>query len=90
MGGGRSHGSAVESFAQRDLNAGPSHPVLRLCSICVLEDVCCELSLKINRQNEMQDSLSSLFSNYVQLPKLNVAGSIPVSRSRLSTHLKQS
>jgi hypothetical protein len=34
----------------------------------------------LNRQNEMPDS-RCLLSNHRQLPKLNVAGSIPVSRS---------
>jgi hypothetical protein len=35
----------------------------------------------LNRQNEMQEMLCSLFPIDCRLPKLNVAGSIPVSRS---------
>jgi hypothetical protein len=35
-----------------------------------------------NRQNEMLETLCSLFPIDCRLPKLNVAGSIPVSRSK--------
>ncbi|HTC76951.1 MAG TPA: hypothetical protein VK684_15325, partial [Edaphobacter sp.] len=36
------------------------------------------------RQNEMQETLCYLFPIDRRLPKLNVAGSIPVSRSRFN------
>ena len=45
----------------------------------------CEIPVNSIAGKRCPDSLCSLFSIYVQLPKLNVAGSIPVSRSIEST-----
>ena len=38
----------------------------------------------LHRQNRATKALSSLFAIYGQFPKLNVAGSIPVSRSMIN------
>jgi hypothetical protein len=59
------------------------------CAPFVLHLICVErtdrkLSI-LYRQNEMQETLCYLFPIDRRLPKLNVAGSIPVSRSIGST-----
>jgi hypothetical protein len=58
-----------------------------VCSI-VLRLICVQRKDRktgiLNRQNEMLETLCSLFPIDCRLPKLNVAGSIPVSRSRLN------
>ena len=38
----------------------------------------------LNRQNEVRETLCSLFPIYCRIPKLDVACSIPVSRSMFS------
>jgi hypothetical protein len=44
-----------------------------------------EIAHVLHRQNDATKTLSLLFAIYRQFPKLNVAGSIPVSRSIKST-----
>jgi len=55
-----------------------------LCSTCAPFDLAERTDRKLSilyRQNEMQETLCYLFPIDRRLPKLNVAGSIPVSRS---------
>ena len=59
----------------------PENFVLRLCSVKRRPEPQGENSLILYRQNEMPKTQCSLFSTYSRLPKLDVAGSIPVSRS---------
>jgi hypothetical protein len=44
-----------------------------------------EIANVLDRQNDATKTLSLLFAIYRQFPKLNVAGSIPVSRSKSSS-----
>ena len=55
--------------------------VLRLCSVCELDGAQCVNRRILYRQNEVQETQCSLFPIYRRLPKLDVAGSTPVSRS---------
>ena len=55
--------------------------VLHLCSISELKGALSENRRILYRQNEVQETLLSLFPIYRRLPKLDVAGSTPVSRS---------
>jgi hypothetical protein len=59
--------------------------VLHLCSVSELGGAQCENLSILNRQNEVQETQYSLFPIYRRLPKLDVAGSTPVSRSKKST-----
>ena len=58
--------------------------VLRLCSVKQRAEAQGEFRGILNRQNEMPETQKSLFPIYCRLPKLDVAGSIPVSRSIFS------
>ncbi len=59
--------------------------VLHLCSISELSGAPSEYRRILNRQNEVQETLLSLFPIYRRLPKLDAAGSTPVYRSNFST-----
>jgi hypothetical protein len=58
--------------------------VLRLCSVKHRAEAQGEFRGILYRQNEMLETQCSLFPIYGRLPKLNVAGSIPVSRSTVT------
>ena len=58
--------------------------MLHLCSINELNGARCENRRILYRQNEVQETQLSLFPIYRRLPKLDVAGSTPVSRSNFS------
>ena len=55
--------------------------MLHLCSVSELSGALSEIRRILYRQNEVQETLLSLFPIYRRLPKLDVAGSNPVSRS---------
>jgi hypothetical protein len=55
--------------------------VLDLCSVCVLKGANIEFPVNSIARTRYRETLCFLFSIYGQIPKLNVAGSIPVSRS---------
>jgi hypothetical protein len=55
--------------------------VLRLCSVKSSAEAQGENSLILYRQNEMPETQCSLFPIDCTIPKLDVAGSNPVSRS---------
>ena len=59
--------------------------MLHLCSVKKFSGAKGDNWPILYRQNEMQETLLSLFSIYSRFPKLDVAGSNPVSRS--ITHL---
>jgi hypothetical protein len=61
--------------------------VLRLCSVKLLAEQIFKYAVFLIARRGSPDSLYSLFSILCQLPKLNVAGSIPVSRSKLQQSL---
>jgi len=58
--------------------------VLRLCSVKRRAEAHGEFRGILYRQNEMLETQKSLFPIYGRLPKLDVAGSNPVSRSIFS------
>ena len=60
--------------------------VLHLCSVSELSGAPSENRRILYRQNEVQETLLSLFPIYRRLPKLDVAGSTPVSRSKKSVN----
>jgi hypothetical protein len=66
----------------------PCFRVLHLCSISELKGALSENRRILYRQNEVQETLLFLFPIYRRLPKLDVAGSNPVSRSIKSTTYK--
>src|SRR5665213_2430453 len=59
-------------------------PVLRLCSVKNRAKAQGENWVILNRQKEVQETQCSLFPIGCRLPKLDVAGSTPVSRSIFS------
>ena len=58
--------------------------MLHLCSVSELSGAPSENRRILYRQNEVQETLLSLFPIYGRLPKLDVAGWTPVSRSNFS------
>ena len=66
------------------MNPSGTAGVLHLCSISELKRALSENRRILYRQNEVQETLLSLFPIYRRLPKLDVAGSNPVSRSIFS------
>jgi hypothetical protein len=56
-----------------------------LCSVSELTGAQSEIRRILYRQNEVQETLLSLFPIYRRLPKLDVVGSSPISRSIFST-----
>ena len=62
----------------------PEFGVLRLCSVKSRPEAQGENRAILYRQNEMPETQKSLFPIYSRLPKLDVAGSSPVSRSIFS------
>ena len=85
------------SMKQTDGNLDPRQPcrrspkfvsvldvVLHLCSVSELSGAPSENRRILYRQNEVQETLLSLFPIYRHLPKLDFAGSNPVSRSIFS------
>src|SRR6266404_4787376 len=65
-------------------------PVLYLCSISEVGRARSENRRILYRQNEVQETQCSLFPIYRRLPKLDVAGSTPVSRSNIINNLRAS
>jgi hypothetical protein len=63
-------------------------PVLHLCSVSVLSKGQGKNRRILYRQTDMQKTQCSLFAIYGRLPKLDVAGSSPVSRSMFSITCK--
>src|SRR5712692_4674442 len=55
--------------------------VLHLCSVCELGGAPSENRAVLYRQTEVQEQQCSLFPIYRRLPKLDVVGSSPISRS---------
>jgi hypothetical protein len=64
------------------------HRVLRLCSVKNRAKAQGENWVILNRQKEVQETQFSLFPIYRRLPKLDVAGSTPVSRSNFFNDLR--
>ena len=64
--------------------------VLRLCSVSVVKKAQNENSVFSIARTRCQETLLSLFPIYCRLPKLDVVGSSPISRSNFSTTYKTS
>jgi hypothetical protein len=63
---------------------GPKVRVLRLCSVCAVKKAQSENAVFSIARTRCRETLCSLFPIYCRLPKLDVAGSTPVSRSIFS------